>query len=243
MKLKKDIFTDILYGSFIGFALLVKEQAIGKDLETLGLSNFIIIALFYLWLKTLSLKFRTSIFVVSKEKKHSKFGITVLGVRIISDMIQMKVAIFIIMSIVLALFSGNLSINSLNLSSILQLLTSAVYVVSIYSLMQFVGKKSYFNGSFAVALFLPLLIYSFFSIENSEYLALIPLNFYMIININDTLIIALSSVLFVFTFLLFIYCLKLIIGSEKIDNSLPKNKKTYKLPSERLNSELNYHFI
>ena len=240
MRLKKDIFTDILYGSFIGIVLLVREQVvIEKDLEKLILSNLIIISLFYLWLKTLSSKFRTSIFVSSKEKKYSKLGITVLGVRIISDMIQMKVAIFIIMSIVLALFRENLSIDSLNFSSIFQLLTSAVYVVSIYSLMQFVGKKSYFNWSFIVALFLPFLIfmflYSFFNIENSEYFVLIPMNFYMIMDINDTLIIALSSVLFVSTFFLFTFCLKLIIESKKIYNLPPESKKIYNLPSKRLN--------
>ena len=231
MKLKKDLFSDLLYGGIISFGIfIIAIHSQGGRSEEF-LLNFVVVGLFTIWLNVLSSKFSQSIFIISK-KKTSFFTIVRDAAKILYKSVYLKFAVLILFFSSHFFIRGSFSYNKLFVAS-MQLLSTSLYTIFIFAITQVLSKKVFFRIVYFSLLLTPIFLFVFwyliFDVSKMEYLSLIPFNFHLIFSDgiikNNTTLIILSSLSLLFTFIAFVISLAF----------LSKGGKAYNLPNERMN--------
>ncbi len=234
MKIKKDLFLNILYSVF--FAIVVLSTNSSQDILdepiVLILKNFILIAILLLWMKALSRNNEGIILVVKNSL--SNRNLVKSGLSLIKDFIEIKIGVFILIFVLYFLFFDKGAMENLGVF-LIQIFTVCLYTLSTYLISIAYFKISLDDWKFILLIFGPyfvfFIMYQFLALENTLYFALIPSNFNIFISLypsfslENTIILSFSSIiLFIMTFSIFTSMRRLSLG-----------RKHYKLPTEKIN--------
>ncbi|WP_375579907.1 hypothetical protein ABWH96_02165 [Marivirga tractuosa] len=234
MKIKKDLFLNILYSIFFAIVILSNNSSLHilEEPIVLILKNFILIAILLLWMKALS-RNNDGIILVAISSLLNR-NLIKSGFTLIKDFIEIKIGVFMLILALYILFFDSVGIENLG-AFLIQICTVCLYTLSIYLIGIAYFKISLDDWKFILLIFGPyfvfFIMYEILALENTLYFALIPSNFniltssYSSFSLENIIIISLSSViLFVMTFSIFTSIRRLFLG-----------KKYFKLPTEKMN--------
>lgn len=192
MNIRKDIFLEILYSIVIAAVLLIEKTRMEEEQRSIleVLKNLILIAVYYLWIHSLSSKFTRSIFLVKKNHKRNtlfrRFHLTA-----IKEFSQFKIVVFIILCATLSIISKEFDFNNI-LLRVVQLASISIYVLTIYSALTRKSESVNFNWKFAIVLFAPYLFlflaHALFSVKHPQFLLVIPGNLHLLFFVDINLL-------------------------------------------------------
>lgn len=228
MKVKKDLILDIIYSIIISIILIFENSEYTTDKLIVAeiFKGLILVSIYYLWFQSLSNKFNNSIFVNDKTKS----SIIKVGLTIIKQISEMKIGVFIIVYIIYTIYTGDFKTDYIFYKSI-QIISTSVYVISIYSLVQSYNGNNNFRWILVTAYFsfyiLFILVNVLFKSSNFTLFYFIPSNVFLLFVDYTPLTISLLIYIFGLFFFFFIYFISI--------NKLIKRVRKINLPINRVN--------
>ncbi len=140
MKLKKDIFLDVVYSMLFAVAIQLNNTAIGKSDSGLlfALRNLILVSILLLWLKALSRNHAGVLVVVHSGKNSSPIK---SGLGMLKQFLEMKICCYLLVFCCYSFFMGTFEFNQIHYYVI------KIFVVGFYTLSIFLICSAYFRIS------------------------------------------------------------------------------------------------
>lgn len=234
MKIKKDIFLNILYSIFFSIVILSTNSFVGISDESIVLifNNFILIAILLLWMKALSRNNEGIILVVNKSFSNS--NLLKYGFSLIKDFIDIKIGVFILFFALYYIFFDSTVTENFG-SFVIQIFTVCIYTLSTYLINIAYIKISLDDWKFMLLIFSPyftiFLIYEIFALDNTLYFTLIPSNFNVITSLNSSFSLENIIILSFSSIILFIMTFRIFTSIKR----LSRGRKHYKLRTGKIN--------
>lgn len=234
MKIKKDIFLDILYSVFFTIVMLFADSSLSSLDETIVqvFKNFVLIGILLLWLKALSRNNDGIVLVIDKSSSQ-KYSIK-SGLSLIKGFIEMKIGVFVLVFVVASFFLESIT-TSQSSAFLIQIFAVCLYTLSSYLISLAYLKISIDDWKFLVLIlspyFLFFIIYEILNLENTLYFALIPSNSNLLLYLHSGFLVE-NVVILVLSGL---FSLVMIAGIFMSIRKLSDGRKYYRLPIERSN--------
>lgn len=179
MRLKKDVFLDVIYSILFAIVILLENSALQREDSSLVFifKNLILISILLLWMKALSRNHSGVLLVVDNSAKNGSSLQS--GLRLIREFVEIKICCYVLIFCAYSFFTNKFEFNRIHYY-LIQIFAVGFYTLSCYLISAAFFKISVNNWLFLVILLGPFLllflIYGIFGLDSYLVFSLLPSN-------------------------------------------------------------------